>query len=120
MNQHQEALDKIKHITENACNCPDPFTYSETTEIIKQCDTLQELIDKVSLIQKALLEGIETIEFGVIDKPHYISLKKDWRRDSSIGLHVYVKEKDMAFYYSIESYGTLWKLKDDKWKVENE
>lgn len=118
MNKHQEALDKIRHITENACNCPDPFTYSETTEIIKQCNTLQELIDKVSLIQKALLEGIETIEFGVIDKPHYISLKKDWHKDSSIHLNVYVKEQGMAFGYSLDSYGTLWKLKDDEWKVE--
>ena len=111
MKKYQEVLNKLKHRSER-------FGQDLYDTAKEEIDTLQELIDKVSLIQKALLEGIETIEFGVIDSPYYISLKKDWRKDNSIGLHVYVKEQGMAFDYSLDSYGTLWKLKDDKWKVE--
>lgn len=113
MDKYQEVLDKLKHRSER-------FGQDLYDTAKDEIDTLQELIDKVSLIQKALLEGIETIEFGVIDKPHYISLKKDWHKDSSIHLDVYVKEQGTAFGYSLDSYGILWKLKDDKWKVENE
>lgn len=115
MIQYQEALDELKHIV--LLSYGGTELLNEQLEYIKP---LQELIDKVSLIQRALLEGIETIEFGVIDKPYYISLKKDWHKDSSIHLDVYVKEQGMAFGYSLDSYGVLWKLKDDKWKVENE
>ena len=75
-----------------------------------------ELSQQTTLIKIALLEGIETIEFGVIDKPSHISLIKDPYKNNEICLRVFVQKEGAAFYYSLNSYGVLWKLKDDKWK----
>lgn len=46
MNKYQEALDKVKNIVSCATSYKDPFTYSESTELNKQCNALQELVDK--------------------------------------------------------------------------
>lgn len=87
MDKYQEAINKIKHITENACNCPDPFTYSETTEIINQCNTLQELVDQNKSL--TLEECIKEWE------------KREWiQRENTKGLYFSkYNEEEISFAY---------------------
>lgn len=87
-------------------------------EVATKLGKLEDQEDQIEIIKKALLEGIETIEFGVINNPFYISLKKDYNKENSVCLNVYVKEEKLNHTYSLDSYGYLWKLKNDKWKEE--